>query len=75
MSIEIEVHKFQKFKTNLYSHHSSKPGHITEMSILVLLLLSLACNIKSTNITNLILLQKKVLGTYVEDHDTKISIF
>ena len=29
MSIEIKDHKFWKFKTHLYNHHSSKPGHIT----------------------------------------------
>ena len=29
LNIEIENHKFWKFKTHLYSHHSSKPRHIT----------------------------------------------
>ena len=29
LSIEIKDHKFWKFKTHLYNHHSSKPGHIT----------------------------------------------
>ena len=29
LSIEIKDHKFWKFKTHLYNHHFSKPGHIT----------------------------------------------
>ena len=29
LSTEIKDHKFWKFKTHFYSHHSSKPGHIT----------------------------------------------
>ena len=29
LSIEIKDHNFWKFKTHLYNHHSSKPGHIT----------------------------------------------
>ena len=29
LSIEIKDHKFWKFKTYLYNHHSSKPEHIT----------------------------------------------
>ena len=28
LSIEIKDHKFWRFKTLLYNHHSSKPGHI-----------------------------------------------
>ena len=29
LSIEIKNHKFWKFETHLYYHHSSKPGYIT----------------------------------------------
>ena len=28
LSTEIKDHKFWRFKTLLYNHHSSKPGHI-----------------------------------------------
>ena len=31
LSIEIKDHKFWKFKTHLYNHHSSKPGYVTAM--------------------------------------------
>ena len=31
LSIEIKYHKFWKLKTHLYNHHSSEPGHITEV--------------------------------------------
>ena len=31
LSIEIKDHKFWKLKTHLYNHHSSKPGHITDV--------------------------------------------
>ena len=30
LSTEMKDHKFWKFKTHLYNHHSSKPGHITD---------------------------------------------
>ena len=29
LSLEIEDHKIQKFKTDLCNHHPLKPGHIT----------------------------------------------
>ena len=32
-SIEIKDHMFRRFKTLLYNHHSSKPGHIPERRV------------------------------------------
>ena len=37
LSREIKDHKFWRFKTLLYNHHSLKPGHIPDESILVIL--------------------------------------
>ena len=33
LSIETKDYKFWEFKTHLYSHYSSKPGHITEYGL------------------------------------------
>ena len=33
LSIEIKDHKFWRFKTLMYNHHSSKPGHIPDINI------------------------------------------